>query len=45
MSVPCGAAGGLPVGMQLVGRLYDETTIHRAAAAFERAAHWKKITT
>ena len=44
MSVPCGMADGLPVGMQLVGRLYDEATIYRAAAAFERAAMWKKIT-
>ncbi|HET8996162.1 MAG TPA: amidase [Acetobacteraceae bacterium] len=44
MSVPCGMADGLPVGVQLVGKLYDESTIYRAAAAFEKAADWKKIT-
>jgi amidase len=44
MSVPCGMAGGLPVGMQLVGKMYDESTIYRAAAAFEGALDWKKTT-
>jgi amidase len=44
MSVPCGMAGGLPVGMQLIGKMYDETTVYRAAAAFEAATDWKKIT-
>jgi amidase len=44
MSIPCGFAGGLPVGVQLVGKLYDETTIYRAAAAFEAAADWKTLT-
>jgi amidase len=44
MNVPCGMAGGLPVGMQLIGRMYDEATIYRAAAAFEAAGDWKKIT-
>lgn len=37
-SVPCGVtAAGLPIGLQLVGRLYDEPTVLRAARAFERA--------
>jgi aspartyl-tRNA(Asn)/glutamyl-tRNA(Gln) amidotransferase subunit A len=31
---------GLPLSMQLVGRMHDESTLFRAAAAFERAAHW-----
>jgi len=43
MSVPCGISDGLPVGMQLVGRWYDECTIYRAAAAFERDADWKTL--
>jgi len=39
MSVPCGfTAGGLPVGLQLVGRRFDEATVLRAAHAFEQAA-------
>ena len=40
-SIPCGfTAGGLPVGLQIVGRRYDETTVLRAAAAFEAARPW-----
>jgi amidase len=44
MSLPCGFADGLPVGLQLIGKLHDESTIYRAAAAFEAAQDWKKIT-
>ncbi|MBI3516652.1 MAG: amidase [Proteobacteria bacterium] len=37
-SVPCGLTrSGLPIGLQIVGRLYDEPTVLRAARAFERA--------
>jgi amidase len=43
MSVPCGMVDGLPVGMMLVGKLYAEQTIYRAAAAFERGVDWKTI--
>jgi aspartyl-tRNA(Asn)/glutamyl-tRNA(Gln) amidotransferase subunit A len=40
-SVPCGTAhGGLPVGLQLVGRWRDDATVLRAAAAFEQLAPW-----
>jgi aspartyl-tRNA(Asn)/glutamyl-tRNA(Gln) amidotransferase subunit A len=40
-SVPCGFTGaGLPVGLQLAGRRYDEPTVLRAAAAIERAHPW-----
>jgi aspartyl-tRNA(Asn)/glutamyl-tRNA(Gln) amidotransferase subunit A len=38
MSVPCGrTAGGLPVGMQILTRHFDEPGMFRLAAAFERA--------
>jgi len=43
MSVPCGMSDGLPVGMQLVGRWWDEPTIYRAAAAFEGSADWTTL--
>ena len=43
MNVPCGLADGLPVGMQLVGKFYDEAAIYRAAAAFETAEDWKTV--
>jgi aspartyl-tRNA(Asn)/glutamyl-tRNA(Gln) amidotransferase subunit A len=36
LSVPCGLAGGLPVGLQLVGRSFDEATLLRVARALER---------
>ncbi|MBO0902894.1 amidase [Jiella sonneratiae] len=41
MSIPCGLSDGLPVGMMLVGRDYAESTIYRAAAAFEAEGDWK----
>jgi len=40
-SIPAGwTEDGLPVGLQIVGRPYDEATIFRAAAAFEEAQPW-----
>jgi amidase len=43
MNVPCGREGGLPVGLMLIGRRYDEATVLRAAAAFEKLGDWKKM--
>ena len=42
ISVPCGFADGLPVGLQLVGRAFDEPTVLRAASAYERATDWHR---
>ena len=40
-SVPCGfTSEGLPVGLHLVGRLRDESTVLRASAAFEEISPW-----
>jgi aspartyl-tRNA(Asn)/glutamyl-tRNA(Gln) amidotransferase subunit A len=40
-SVPCGfTRAGLPIGLQIVGRRFDDVTVLRAAAAFERARPW-----
>ncbi len=36
MSVPCGLSDGLPVGMMLIGKKWDEETVLRAAHAFEQ---------
>jgi amidase len=43
ISIPCGLDEGLPVGLMLIGRHWDETTIYRAADAFERAADWRTL--
>ncbi len=41
LSLPCGfSAGGLPVGLQLIGRRLDEPTLLRAAWAYEGATPW-----
>ncbi len=38
-TVPCGLTrAGLPIGLQIVGRMYDDALVLRAARAFERAA-------
>ena len=40
-SLPCGfTAGGLPVGLQIVGPLYADALVLRAARAFEQACPW-----
>lgn len=43
ISVPCGLAQGLPVGMMLIGRDFSEATLYRAAAAYEAAFDWKTL--
>ena len=43
-TVPCGfAADGLPVGLQIVGRLKQDDLVLRAAAAFEKARPWAQL--
>jgi aspartyl-tRNA(Asn)/glutamyl-tRNA(Gln) amidotransferase subunit A len=39
-SVPCGFVNGLPVGLALVGRPFAESTVLRAAHAFQSATDW-----
>jgi amidase len=39
-TVPCGKVGGLPVGLMLVGRHFDEATVIRAARGFEKLGDW-----
>ncbi len=37
VSIPCGLEDGLPVGLQIMGRVLDEATVLRAARAMEEA--------
>jgi amidase len=41
MSIPCGLSQGLPIGLMLVARHYGESTIYRAAHAFEQMGDWR----
>jgi amidase len=43
MSIPCGMIDGLPAGLMLTGRHFDEPTIYRAAEAFEQSGDWKRM--
>ena len=43
MNVPCGLSAGLPVGMQLVAAHWNESTIYRAAHAFEQLGDWRNF--
>ncbi len=38
LSMPCGFVDGLPVGMQIVGNAFDETTVLKTGLAYERAS-------
>ena len=41
ISVPCGfSKGGLPIGLQLIGRAFEEETLLRAAHAYEQSTQW-----
>jgi aspartyl-tRNA(Asn)/glutamyl-tRNA(Gln) amidotransferase subunit A len=43
ISIPCGFSdSGLPIGLQLAGRPFDEVTVLRAAHAYEQATEWHK---
>jgi aspartyl-tRNA(Asn)/glutamyl-tRNA(Gln) amidotransferase subunit A len=46
MSVPCGLSEGLPVGLQLIGRAWDELSLCRIGRAYEAitaTADWRRL--
>lgn len=43
ISIPCGfSSNGLPIGLQIIGKHFDEETVYRAAHAFEQATDYHK---
>ena len=43
LSVPCGKSGGLPIGLMLVSRHFDDGTLFRVAHAFEQRVDWETL--
>ena len=44
LSVPCGFDdAGLPIGMQIIGRHFDEATVLRLGYAYEQATEWRTL--
>jgi len=44
MSIPAGLADGMPVGLQLIGKSFDESTLYKAGYAFEQATDFHQAT-
>jgi amidase len=42
ISVPCAKSNGLPVGLMIVGRKFDESNVLKLAHAFEQSVDWQK---
>lgn len=42
ISVPCGLVDKMPVGLQIMGRQFDEETVLRIAHAYERSVKWQE---
>jgi len=42
MSIPCGFSQGLPVGLQIMGRPFDEETLYRIGMAYQAKTDWHK---
>jgi amidase len=43
MSIPCGMVDGMPVGLQLVGKMFRDDDVLKTAYAFEQKVDWKEI--
>jgi len=44
ISIPCGLSStGLPIGLQIAGKAFDETTVLRVANAYERSTEWHSV--
>lgn len=43
LSLPCGMSDGLPIGLMLIGRHFDDATLLRLGYAYEQSIDWRKI--
>lgn len=43
ISVPCGFAGGLPVGLQVIAPRFEDSRVFRVAHAYEQATDWRQV--
>jgi len=44
ISIPCGFDNGLPLGLQIIGKYFEEGTVYRVADAFEKATDYHEKT-
>jgi amidase len=42
ISIPCGIRGGFPVGLQLISKCLDESTLFQVASHFEKQFNWRE---
>jgi amidase len=45
LSIPCGKSGGLPIGLQLIGRFFDDGLLLRTAQAYQACVDWDALIT
>ena len=43
ITIPCGLSEGLPVGLMIVGKHFDEAMLYKTAHAFEQSVDWKTL--
>lgn len=43
ISIPCGIADGMPIGLQIIGKAWNESTVLRTAHAFEQGTEFHKL--
>lgn len=43
LALNCGLSDNMPVGLQLIGKPFDETTVLRVGDAYQRATHWHTL--
>jgi amidase len=42
LSIPCGMSDGLPIGLMLIGRHFDDATLLQFGYAYEQSVDWRK---